>query len=455
MWCFMNFIKQILNNRIVKNSITLINGTIIAQIINIIISPLISRLYGPGNFGNYSNIVAIISITSIIATLKYDLAIMDRENDEYIAKNTYYLAMFSNTIISLLIILLGIFLSIFKIFAFSFFDYIIIGLITFFSASNIILNVWLNRSGHYKVIRNNKIIYSVFYAILSVVCGYLGFEYYGLIFSLLFSYIIQFIYIYAFLLVKTDFGQYKFSMVNIKYLAKKYIKFPKFQMPAMLLNSASTQLPVILFTNLISSTVSGWYALTVKIINLPMTIIGQALSDIYFKEASLLKGEQKYERLKEFTYNTYKKLLVIGIIPIGIIIGYGDILFEFVFGSQWYMSGVYAMLLAPWYYMVFVSSPLSHLFVILDKQKSNLILNIVVLVSRILSIIMGIYFFGRESIMVIVIFATIGFALWVFANGYILKLIGISFKKTIPVSLTVLLMGASIISLPRIVMFLI
>ena len=105
--------------------------------------------------------------------------------------------------------------------------------------------------------------------------------------------------------------------------------------------------------------------------------------------------------------------------------------------------------------MVFVSSPLSHLFVILDKQKSNLILNIVVLVSRILSIIMGIYFFGRESIMVIVIFAAIGFALWVFANGYILKLIGISFKKTIPVSLTVLLMGASIISLPRIVMFLI
>jgi len=119
------------------------------------------------------------------------------------------------------------------------------------------------------------------------------------------------------------------------------------------------------------------------------------------------------------------------------------------------MSGIYAMLLGPWYYMVFITSPLSHIFVILDKQKNNLVLNIIVLISRILSITLGIYMFNKESIMVIVIFALIGFLLWLFTNSYVLKLVGIKIKQSIPRALLTLILGTIIISIPRIIMIVI
>lgn len=453
----MNYIKKILNNRIVKNSLTLINGTIIAQAINILMSPVLSRLYLPGDYGNYSSIVAIVAITSIIATLKFDLAIMDKENDKVKTKNTYYLAMISNLIISVIVMMLGIIISVLElnILDMTISKSIIIGIITFLSATNTIVNVWLNKYDAYKVIRNNRIIHSITYAVTLIVGGIFKLDYLGLIISLMASYIVQFVYVYAYLFGNTDFNNYKLNKTEIISQFKKYRKFPKYQMPALLLNSASTQLPIIMFTELISSTVSGWYAMTVKIINLPMTIVGQAMGDIYFKEASEIKSRDGMERLKQFTYNTYKKLLVLGIIPIGLLIGYGDILFKFVLGEEWYMAGIYAMILAPWYYVVFVTSPLTHIFVILDKQKNNLILNIMFLLSRIISIVLGIYLFAESSLHIIILFATIGFILWLLVTGYVLKLVGVKMRKSILISLSTLIIGATIISLPRIISYLI
>jgi len=447
------FFIKIKNNRIVKNSLILINGTIISQIINIILSPIMSRLYDPAEFGKYSTITAIVVLTTIIANGKYDLAIMNSEDDEKQRKATYYGAMIISVITTLIILLFGgiIVLHTDILNSYTMIDIVLIAIFTFFASNNSIVNIWLNKTGYYKQISKNRILYAIVHAILVIVFGIIETGYLGIALSVLVAYISQFVYVYSFLYRKTNFKEYHYNVEDVKEQLHKHIKFPKFQMPALLLNNASTQLPVILFNSLYNSTISGWYSMTVKIINLPMTVIGSTIGEIYFKEASEIKAKGEEKRLSEFTYNTFKKLLLIGILPMGVLFAYGDILFEFVLGEQWKMAGVYAMFLAPWYFIVFVTSPFTHLFAILNKQNKNLVLNIIMLLSRVITIVLGYLIFKEQSTYTVFIFAVVGFFIWVATNGYLFKLVNISYKKSIINTICIFFIVCAVCVLTRVI----
>lgn len=330
-------------------------------------------------------------------------------------------------------------------------DIVLITIFTFFASNNSVINIWLNKSGHYKQISKNRILYSAVNAIGIVALGALKIGYMGIIISVLLAYIVQMLYVYNFLYKNTNFKQYKYNRKEVKEQLKKHIKFPKFQLPASLLNNSSTQLPIILFTTFYNSTISGWYSMTVKIINLPMAIVGNTIGEVYFKEASEINAKGNKKRLSEFTYSTFKKLLLIGILPMGLLFAYGDILFEFVLGEQWKMAGIYAMFLAPWYFIVFVTSPFTYLFTILSKQNKNLVLNIIMLLSRVIAIIGGYFLFGEESTYTVLLFAVVGFIIWTLTNGYLFKLVDIPYKKSVLNTVGIFLLACLVFGLSRVI----
>lgn len=451
----MELLKKIQKNKLLKNSLLLINGTIISQAINILISPILSRVYSPSDFGAFSNINAIVLICIVIANGKYDLAIMNSTDDEKKCKATYYLAMFITILFCSMIIILGMVLKIINIDIFSYLEIISIAIMIFFGSNNSIINIWLNRNRLYKHITRNRIIYSVVYALLSITLGSIGMGYKGFLYATITAYAVQFIYVYIMLFKKTNFFKYKMDAKLIKLQLIRYKDYPRYQMPALLLNSSSTQIPIMLFNSFWGSDVSGWYAMTVKIISLPLTIVGNAIGDIFFKEASEIYAAGDKEHLKRFTYKTFKTLLFIGIIPMSIILIYGDILFKIILGQEWYMAGIYAMVLSPWYFMVFVTSPFTNLFPILEKQKSNLFLNVIMLLSRILAIVIGFLIFKEVSIYTVVLFGIVGFLMWIYTNGYVLKLVNISYKKSIIITLGIFISFSLIIALPRLIFYMI
>ena len=66
-----------------RNVLTLMTGTTIAQAIPIAISPILTRIYTPEDFGVLALYISLVSIFSVIATLRYELAIMQpRQNDD-------------------------------------------------------------------------------------------------------------------------------------------------------------------------------------------------------------------------------------------------------------------------------------------------------------------------------------------------------------------------------------
>ena len=81
-----------------KNVLTLVSGTAIAQIIPIAISPVLTRIYTPEEFGIYAIFTSIVIIFSVISNGRYELAIVLPEKDED-AINIFALGLIINVVL--------------------------------------------------------------------------------------------------------------------------------------------------------------------------------------------------------------------------------------------------------------------------------------------------------------------------------------------------------------------
>ena len=65
-----------------QNVLTLMTGSTLSQAISIAVSPILTRLYKPEDFGLYAIFVAIITIIGTIASGRYELAIILPKKEE-------------------------------------------------------------------------------------------------------------------------------------------------------------------------------------------------------------------------------------------------------------------------------------------------------------------------------------------------------------------------------------
>src|SRR5688500_14561464 len=93
-----------------KNVLTLLMGTGIAQIIPIAMAPVISRIYSPEDVGVFTVFLSISTIFSVIATARYELAIILPKSDED-AFTIVFLSLAINLIISSLLFIIVLFFN--------------------------------------------------------------------------------------------------------------------------------------------------------------------------------------------------------------------------------------------------------------------------------------------------------------------------------------------------------
>lgn len=106
----MDKFKNWLNHKLppgsfIRNVATLMTGTTFAQALLIIIAPILTRLYTPDDFGVFALYTSILGILSVIACLRYELAIVLPEKDED-AANLLVLCLLICSVISLMALVL-------------------------------------------------------------------------------------------------------------------------------------------------------------------------------------------------------------------------------------------------------------------------------------------------------------------------------------------------------------
>jgi O-antigen/teichoic acid export membrane protein len=176
------------------------------------------------------------------------------------------------------------------------------------------------------------------------------------------------------------------SVTSIRQIAHTYVELPKYNAPASFINSISWQLPVLMLTSLFSASVAGQYALSFRIIQIPMSLIGNSIGKVFYQRASIAVHNGT---LKQLTEGTFGILTKIGL-PIVLLLAFaGQDLFVFVYGEDWADAGRYTQFLAIWAFFWFIASPIGTLVYVLNLQRFNIIWNIFNFVFRISALWFG------------------------------------------------------------------
>jgi O-antigen/teichoic acid export membrane protein len=373
-----------------RNVLTLMTGTTIAQAIPIAISPILTRIYTPEDFGVFALFVAISAIISVIATGRYEMVIM-LPKKEVDAFNIMSLSFLIAVFISLFFLLIVFFFNIETVKMLNtpeISDWLyFIPLTIFMTGVYQSLNYWHNRKKMYQVIATNKVVQSTTVAGSNLGFGFNGFGTSGLILGTLIGQIA------ATLLIAKKFlktTQNKREMLNKKkmiVLAKKYKNFPKFNAPHALMNSSSANMPIFMISYFFNSTYTGFFALANRVLLSPIGLFTYSFGQVFLQKLTHNKNLKENEEI--FFNNILLKLLGYSFLPFFLFFIFAPSIFGIVFGKDWIITGEYAQILVPMLYFTFTGSILSNVIVVYNEQKKALKLEFINISTKFLSLLVG------------------------------------------------------------------
>jgi lipopolysaccharide exporter len=406
-----------------KDVTKLVSGTVVAQIVLLLSYPVLTRLYDPEAMGVFSLFVSIVSIIATISCLRYNYAILIPENEKE-AQNIFAtcLGILSCICFISLVVLWICQNTIVNILdAPSLYNYILyIPLLVFIEGLFIILRYWNSRKKQFGSQAVAKTTQSV-----SIVGGQLGFGVAGaatsvslIIAEILGRSVGVLLLLYNF--IRTDLSQFRTSLQRrlMKDLLVRYKKFVLIDPWSALVNSISWQLPVLLLAGYFSPVIAGFYALGFKAFQMPMSLIGSSIEQVFFQRAAILKREGGLNILLE---DVVKIFLMFTSIPIILLTVTGGDIFAVVFGEIWREAGVYTQILALWAFVWVIASPLNTLLQVLELHSIGFIMLFMNLITRAASLMIGGYY--NDIYLALILFAISGILVY----G---SLIYIYFRKT-------------------------
>ncbi|RHW32105.1 lipopolysaccharide biosynthesis protein [Neobacillus notoginsengisoli] len=392
----------------IRNVFTVASGTAIAQLIGILFSPLITRIYGPEAFGILGVFASLTSIIGPVVALTYPMAIVLPRDDteaKTLAAFSVYIGVSTSVLVS---ILLGLFgrdlLSLLNMDVL--FPYLII--IPFYLLLSTFLQVteqWIIRKKLFSIKAKVTIYHALILNIAKVGMGF----YYP---------------VATVLIVLTTVGQMLNTVLlsmNIKKelrnenkikkklpfrsLAKSYKDFPIYRAPEMLVNGVTQSLPMLMLTTFFGPASAGFYVIGNRLLSMPAQIIGKAVGDVFYPR--IAEAVNNKEKASKLVLKATKLLALVGLIPFGFIILFGPAVFSFTFGTSWEIAGEYARWMALWTYFMFLNNPSVRVIPVISEQRFFLLFTNVSLVIRFGLLIVGAYFFNSD-IMAIALFSISG-----------------------------------------------
>ncbi len=393
-----------------KSVLTLVGGTTIAQVLNFLFAPVTTRLFTPEVFGDLSVFISITGIVGIIVCLRYELAIILPQDDDEgfsLLKLSFIFAAIVSIATGFIFLFWG--KAIYTTFGaknltiYWYYVPIILFLIGVIQASN----YWLTRTRQFIILSWNKVIPVLVINTVSLGLGFAGYRDVGArIFAILISNIANIVVI-----AKAIIPKFKYNKYSTKYprkeLIKSYKNFLVYDIWGALLNNLSWMIIPILMNTYYGRNAAGQYSISLRIIQIPASIIGVSISQVFLKTAN----EEKYNKKLYFYCIKMAKKLCIYTAPIAIILLIlSKPLFLFLFGESWGVAGRYTQILVPWSLLWFIASPLSSVYTICQKQNLFLFISILNLLTRFLSLYAG-KMIGND-ILGIILFSVSGFIVY-------------------------------------------
>ena len=372
-----------------RNVVVLAGGAAGAQVINAVISPVLTRLFDPSEIGQLGLYLAFVYVAAMVLSLRYEQAIVIPASNAAAAG----LAVLAGALVPVISVVATLVLLAIIDLGLGGYDSLPLLSVPIAFAALVaygyfgVIRYWLIRQSNYRVLSEVSISQSIGRAVSQAVAGIVGLGIGGLLVGDLIGRTVGLSRMVR--AATSGFRQARAEpRVDVGRMGRLYWRFPVLGVPSSLINAAAFSLPLPLLAAGYGLEVAGYFALVQRVLGLPMNIIGMSVADTLLAHVSDLAHSKPTAALSLFR-RTGLTLAVLGA-PIAIVvIVVGPALFELVFGPEWRAAGVMAALMAPWYFAAFIVSPLSRVNIVYQGQGWKLIYDVLSLVAVVASLVGG------------------------------------------------------------------
>ncbi len=306
--------KFIKGNKLYQNILELTTGSLINNVLMIIFTPFLARLYTPTDFGLYSIFISFLTIIAIFSTGRYEFAIA-LPKSKLSAFSILQGIIILSVIFSILITLIISIVYYFNLFNYQAFDsqFVFLFPVTiFFSALLSGLTYFLYREHKYRLISLN----AIFQGGIIIFSNFIFF-YSNVKNGLILSFIIGQFFSILFLTRSIKFNFFYFNMRLIKKSLNQFIDFPKYNLFSDFLSILSQQFLPVLLSVFYNQTIVGGFSMANRLLRLPSVVVISAISNIFRNE--VIKIVRSNEKSNLLYIYTLKRLILISA-PIFLII---------------------------------------------------------------------------------------------------------------------------------------
>lgn len=354
------WLQKQMNHRFIRALSVLVAGSAVSSIILLCITPILTRLYTPEDFGVLSIFTSILYVLMIIVSLRYEAAlVLPKEKKAALA--LLFIANASTFIIAGIVILLLLitpfttWIGIEETHAF----FWILGLSLLFVGIFQAMNNWALRYEQYDIINRAKISMNTGQGFGQLVFGFLNIGVIGLLLGEMLGRLtgmVQYIRYY-----KKDLQQAnRTSLQQAKEMLVRYKKFPLVSSVSNVIYSVAVNLPALFLAAYFDVATAGFYYLAQKILTVPENLVGFSATQVYLSQAA--KMMQEGQDLKKHCLDTVKHLFIIAFIIIASIDILAPIGFTFFFGHGWDTTVTFIQILSLMYFTKMVLQPINGVF---------------------------------------------------------------------------------------------
>jgi lipopolysaccharide exporter len=377
--------------RFLKNILILSGGTALAQSLNVLLVPVLTRLYKPFDFGQYALFVSFLNVAAVGVSLRYELGIVGVRTERKAAELALAACLFAIPMSALAatVLLLFIHSSVLGFNALPPYSALLMFFALMFVGFFSVLRYWFVRQERFACISQALVVQNAVRCFSQIILALLGVTLGGLLGGEALGRSAGMGRMFKSAYQKIKPLILSSGPTSIREVLQENWQFPVYSFPSSLVDSAAANISIPLVVWYYGTTSGGYYSLMQRVLALPLVLISASVADAFqARLAAHMRNEPA--GVRRLFRNTSAGLLWVGLLPTGFLLLYGESAFRFVFGTAWTSAGTMAAIIAPYFLAQFVVSPLSRLVFVLEGQGWKLIYDVLALSGMV-----GVFVFAK------------------------------------------------------------
>lgn len=381
-------------SRFIGGVATIAGGTVIAQLITVAATVILSRQYSPADFAVLGLFTAIVAIITGVATLKFELGAVTAKTLPMAAAATG-LALVNAAFFSVVALVIGYFFAVPLAPIVNTPDLApwlwLVGPAVLLTGLQHVMNFWVTRRGLFRNQAAAEIARSLGTAGPQLLFGWAGLAAGGLVVGRLIG--------LAAAAVVTGVATLRpdrrvimrgFKPSRLTAAAIHFRKLFFFQTPKAIVNVSTNQLPVVLVAASFGATAAGLYWFVERLLLIPVNLLNNAVQRLFLKTVS-----ERHHDGRQFAIQWIKitgVLLGVGLSGALVVAMLGPAGFGFIFGSKWTEAWYFAIWVSFWFAFRLANAASQPIYIVTDRQGLLFAIESFAAVFRLAIIPVGAYF---------------------------------------------------------------